>query len=66
MGVWLVLLEVMGKNEAAIGLDEKMRFPKAGVIPNKILRKGRHIDIVVMYADLRGIDKFPPQRRRES
>lgn len=52
-GVWLVELEVMRINEAAIGLYEKMGFQKAGVIPNKILRKGRHIDIVVMYADLR-------------
>ena len=66
MGVWLVELEVMGINEAAIGLYEGMGFRKAGIIPNKILRKGRHIDIVVMYADLRGTDKFSPQRRRES
>jgi len=53
MGVWLVELEVMGINEAAIGLYEKMGFRMAGVIPNKILRRGRSIDIVVMYADLR-------------
>jgi len=53
VGVWLVELEVMGINEAAIGLYEKVGFRRAGVIPNKILRKGRHIDIVVMYADLR-------------
>ena len=52
-GVWLVELEVMGINEAAIGLYKKMGFRKAGVIPNKIMRKGRHIDIVVMYVDLR-------------
>jgi ribosomal protein S18 acetylase RimI-like enzyme len=66
MGLWLIELEVMGMNKAAIGLYEKIGFRKAGIIPNKVLRKGRHIDIVVMYADLRGTDKFPPQRRRES
>ncbi|HYA56818.1 MAG TPA: GNAT family N-acetyltransferase [Nitrososphaerales archaeon] len=65
VGVWLVELEVMGINEAAIGLYEKMGFRRAGVIPNKILRKGRHIDIVVMYADLRGSDKFLSPARRE-
>jgi ribosomal protein S18 acetylase RimI-like enzyme len=65
-GLWLIELEVMGMNKAAIGLYEKMGFRKAGVIPNKVLRKGRHIDIVVMYADLRGTDKFPRKRRRES
>ena len=65
-GVWLVELEVMRTNEAAIGLYGKVGFRKAGVIPNKILRRGRHIDIVAMYADLRGTDKFPPPRRRES
>jgi len=53
MGVWLVELEVMGINETAIGLYERIGFRKAGVIPNKILRRGRSIDIVVMYADLR-------------
>jgi len=53
IGVWLVELEVMGINAAAIGLYEKVGFRRAGVVPNKILRKGRHIDIVVMYADLR-------------
>jgi len=51
--VWLVELEVMGTNEAAIGLCEKIGFPKAGIIPNRILGRGRHIDIVAVYADLR-------------
>jgi len=63
-GVWLVELEVMGMNKPAIGLYEGMGFRKTGIIPNKVLRKGRHIDIMVMYADLRGTDKFSPRRRR--
>jgi ribosomal protein S18 acetylase RimI-like enzyme len=53
MGVWLVELEVMGTNKGGLRLYEKMGFQKAGVIPNKVLRKGRPIDIVVMYVDLR-------------
>ena len=65
MGVWLIELEVMGINEEAIRLYEKTGFRRAGVIPNKILRDGRHIDIVVMYADLRN-DKFPPRPRGKS
>jgi len=65
-GLWLVELEVMGMNEAAIGLYEKMGFRRAGVIPDKVLRKGRHIDIVIMYTDLRRTPKFPSERLRES
>jgi len=66
MGVWVVELEVMDINDVAIRLYEKIGFRRAGIIPNKILRKRRHIDIVVMYADLRGSDKFLQPPRGES
>ena len=66
MGVWLVELEVMAINRAAIRLYKKVGFRAAGVIPGKILRDGRELDMVVMFADLRGTDKFPRRRRGKS
>lgn len=56
-GIWLVELTVFATNEKAIHLYEKGGFRKVGVVPNKFLRDGRHVDEVVMYADLRGSDK---------
>ncbi len=56
-GVWLVELTVFSINEMGIHLYEKMGFKKVGVVPNKFLRDGRHLDEVIMYADLRGSDK---------
>ena len=53
IGVWLVELEVISINHHAIRLYEKMGFHRVGVIPNKVQRDGRLIDIVVMYADIR-------------
>lgn len=53
IGVWFVELEVIAINRAAIGLYKKMGFRTAGVLPGKILRDDRELDIVVMYADLR-------------
>ena len=53
IGVWLVELEVISINHQAIRLYEKMGFRRVGVVPNKVQRDGRLIDIVVMYADIR-------------
>jgi ribosomal protein S18 acetylase RimI-like enzyme len=53
IGIWLVELEVMSINGAAIHLYEKLGFQRVGVIPGKVARDGRLLDIVVMYADLR-------------
>lgn len=57
IGVWLVELRVFSINGPAIHLYEKMGFRRVGVVPNKMLRDGRGLDEVVMYADLRGSDK---------
>ncbi len=55
-GVWLIELTVFSINEAAIHLYEKVGYRRVGVVPNKMLRDGRHLDEVAMYADLRGTD----------
>ncbi len=65
-GIWLVQLTVFSGNLRAIGLYEKMGFRQAGLIPNKMLRDGRHLDEVIMYADLRGTDKSTQTSRRKS
>ncbi len=57
IGVWLVELQVFANNSAAIHLYEKTGFQRVGVVPNKMRRRGRLMDEVRMYADLRGIDK---------
>ena len=53
IGIWLVELEVMAINKGAIQLYEKLGFRKVGIVPNKIQRDGRHLDMVTMYVDLR-------------
>jgi ribosomal protein S18 acetylase RimI-like enzyme len=53
IGIWLVELEVMAINKRVIHLYERIGFRKVGIVPNKIQRDGRHLDIVTMYADLR-------------
>ncbi len=53
MGMWLVELTVLAINPGAIHLYEKLGFVRVGDVPGKVLRDGRHIDEVVMYADLR-------------
>jgi len=53
IGIWLVELEVMAINKRAIRLYEKLGFRKVGIVPNKIQRDGRRLDMVTMYADLR-------------
>ncbi len=57
IGVWLVELQVFANNPVAIRLYEQNGFRRVGVVPNKIQRRGRLIDEVRMYADLRGTDK---------
>ena len=66
IGVWLVELTAFTNNSAAVRLYEKMGFLKVGVIPNKILRAGRHYDEMVMFVDLRGSDKSTPEGRGKS
>jgi RimJ/RimL family protein N-acetyltransferase len=66
LGVWLVELEVVTGNEPAVRLYEKLGFRQVGVIPNKILRDGKHRDIISMYTDLRGSDITIRSRRRKS
>ena len=45
-------LEAFATNERALHLYEKVGFRRAGVIPKKIWRDGRSIDMVVMAAEL--------------
>jgi ribosomal protein S18 acetylase RimI-like enzyme len=66
IGVWLVELTVFAINEKAISLYERIGFKRVGIIPNKILRDGRHLDEIIMYADLRGSDKSPLRARGRS
>lgn len=66
LGVWLLELQVFQTNVGAIHLYEKLGFKRVGVVPNKILRKGRFIDEVQMFADLRGTEKSTTSGRSES
>jgi RimJ/RimL family protein N-acetyltransferase len=65
LGVWLVELSVFAINARAIHVYEKMGFRRAGVVPNKMLRKGRLMDEVSMYVEIRGTSKSPSPRRRQ-
>lgn len=62
MGIWLVQLTVFANNPVAIGLYSKMGFRKAGVIPNKVVRDGKQLNEVIMYADAR--EPINPPRGR--
>jgi ribosomal protein S18 acetylase RimI-like enzyme len=66
IGIWLVELEVLAINDRAKRLYEKVGFKTVGVVPNKILRDGKSIDIVSMYADLKRTNKSGPPGRRKS
>jgi RimJ/RimL family protein N-acetyltransferase len=66
LGVWLVELEVMEINRGATHLYEKLGFRRAGVVPGKILRDGRELDIIVMFTDLRRTDKSSLDGRGKS
>jgi len=66
IGISLVQLTVFGNNSVATGLYAKIGFRRAGAIPGKIVRDGRQLDEVIMYADLRAIDKSSSQPRRKS
>jgi RimJ/RimL family protein N-acetyltransferase len=57
IGVWLVELQVFASNTRAIQLYESVGFRRFGTIPDKILRRGRHIDEIQMYVNLTGINK---------
>ena len=52
LGIWMIELEVFANNAQARRLYEKLGFKVVGVIPKKILRDGRFIDIVCMYTHL--------------
>ena len=65
VGIWLVELEVFSNNARARGLYRKIGFRKVGTVPNKILRRGRHIDEDRMYIDLRGTDKSTGRAHRQ-
>lgn len=52
LGIWMIELEVFATNAPAKHLYEKLGFKVAGVIPKKVLRDGRFIDIVRMYTHL--------------
>ena len=66
MGISLVQLTVFANNTAAAGLYIKMGFRKAGTIPGKMVRDGKQLDEVIMYADLGRTDKSISRRRRKS
>ncbi|MDV3278602.1 MAG: GNAT family N-acetyltransferase [Nitrososphaerales archaeon] len=55
-GIRVVELEVFSVNAAARRLYERLGFKEVGVVPRKVLRKGKYFDSVAMYADL-GTDK---------
>lgn len=63
VGIWLVELQVFANNKQARALYEKLGFRMVGLVPNKIVRRGKSIDEVVMYADLRPTDKSSNRRR---
>jgi ribosomal protein S18 acetylase RimI-like enzyme len=52
LGIWAIELEVFATNAPAKRLYEKLGFNTVGIIPNKVLRNGRFIDIVGMYVHL--------------
>lgn len=52
LGIWAIELEVFATNASAKRLYEKLGFKTVGIIPKKVLRDGRFIDIVRMYIHL--------------
>ena len=52
-GIELIELEVFALNDKARRLYERHGFKEVGVVPGKIRRGRRRLDIVVMYANLR-------------
>ena len=52
LGIWVVELEVFANNAPARHIYKKLGFRTVGVIPKKILRKGKYVDIVRMYIHL--------------
>lgn len=63
LGMSLVELAVFATNGRARDLYRRLGFVEAGVVPGKILRDGRPIDEVLMYADLKRSDKSTPRER---
>jgi|SRR5271157_1862865 len=52
LGIWMIELEVFATNAPARHIYEKLGFKVVGVMPKKVLRKGRFTDIVRMYTHL--------------
>ena len=46
-------LQVFAVNEAPIHIYEKFGFKRFGIVPGKILLKGRLVDEICVYVDLR-------------
>ncbi len=66
LGMRLVELSVFATNEVALDLYKKVGFEKIGVVPSKMLRRGKLIDEVLMHIDLRGTDKSIEGGRHQS
>jgi RimJ/RimL family protein N-acetyltransferase len=52
LGIWMVELEAFATNAPARHIYEKLGFITVGIIPKKVLRDGRFMDIVRMYIHL--------------
>jgi len=52
LGIWMIELEVFANNAQARHVYEKAGFKEVGVIPMKIRRDGRFVDIIRMYTHL--------------
>jgi len=65
-GIRLVQLTVFSNNSVARALYGKMGFREVGVIPGKVVRDGKPLDEVIMYAEFRRTDKSTPRPRQKS
>jgi len=52
LGIWAIELEVFATNAPARHIYEKLGFKTFGTIPKKVIRDGKFIDVVGMYAHL--------------
>ncbi|MGD0477556.1 MAG: GNAT family N-acetyltransferase [Nitrososphaerales archaeon] len=52
LGIWVIELEVFATNAPAKRLYEKLGFKTVGIIPKKVLRDNKFIDMVRMYIHL--------------
>jgi RimJ/RimL family protein N-acetyltransferase len=52
LGIWVVELDVFDTNTTAKRLYHKLGFKTAGVVPKKVFRDGKFIDVARMYIHL--------------